>query len=140
MNGSTFVFCTGLSAVMLMTLACGRQAEVIDPHQLMMFAPLGQAAVPPTGPEAARRDLGRMLYHDVRLSRNQKISCNSCHPLSAYGADGQATSTGYREQRGSRNSPTVYNAAMQVSQFWDGRAADVEAQAKGPLLNPVEMA
>jgi cytochrome c peroxidase len=84
--------------------------------------------------------LGRMLYFDARLSKDQERSCNSCHPLAKYGADGEPTSQGYKGQRGNRNSPSVYNAAAQFVQFWDGRAADVEAQAKGPMLNPVEMA
>jgi len=85
-------------------------------------------------------DLGRMLYYDKRLSKNHDVACNSCHLLDAYGVDGEATSLGHRGQRGGRNSPTVYNAALHLAQFWDGRAPDVEAQAKGPVLNPVEMA
>ena len=92
----------------------------------------------PAGP--ALVDLGRMLYYDKRLSKNHDISCNSCHGLADFGVDGEATSPGHRGQRGDRNSPTVYNAAFHVAQFWDGRAADVEEQAKGPILNPVEMA
>ena len=85
-------------------------------------------------------DLGRMLYFDPRLSKNHDIACNSCHLLDAYGVDGEPTSPGHRGQRGGRNSPTVYNAATHLSQFWDGREPDVEAQAKGPVLNPIEMA
>jgi len=88
----------------------------------------------------AKIDLGRMLYYDARLSKNHDIACNSCHLLDAYGVDGQPTSPGHRGVRGERNSPTVYNAALHATQFWDGRAADVEEQAKGPILNPVEMA
>lgn len=84
--------------------------------------------------------LGKMLYHDKRLSKNHDISCNSCHMLDKYGVDSEKTSPGHKGQRGDRNSPTVYNAAMHVAQFWDGRAADVVEQAKGPVLNPVEMA
>ncbi|MEO8126933.1 MAG: cytochrome-c peroxidase [Bryobacteraceae bacterium] len=88
----------------------------------------------------AKVDLGRMLYFETRLSKNQKISCNTCHPLGSYGADGKRVSTGQGGQEGNRNSPTVYNAAAHFVQFWDGRASDVEEQAKGPVLNPVEMA
>jgi cytochrome c peroxidase len=84
--------------------------------------------------------LGRLLYYDARLSKNHDISCNSCHMLDRYGVDGKPTSPGHRGQLGERNSPTVYNAALHVAQFWDGRANDVEEQAKGPVLNPVEMA
>lgn len=88
----------------------------------------------------AQIDLGRMLYFDARLSKNQEISCNTCHDLERYGVDGEPTSSGHKGQRGARNSPTVYNAALHIAQFWDGRADDVEEQAQGPVLNPVEMA
>jgi len=88
----------------------------------------------------AKTELGRRLYYDKRLSKNHDISCNSCHSLSDYGVDGEPTSKGHREQRGGRNAPTVYNAAFHIAQFWDGRARDVEEQAKGPILNPIEMA
>jgi cytochrome c peroxidase len=88
--------------------------------------------------------LGRQLYYEKRLSKNHDLSCNSCHDLASYGVDARApvgaTSRGHKEQVGGRNSPTTYNAAGHVAQFWDGRAADVEAQAQGPVLNPVEMA
>jgi len=85
-------------------------------------------------------ELGRILYYDPRLSKNQDVSCNTCHLLDRGGVDGKPTSTGHRGQRGDRNAPTVYNAALEFVQFWDGRAANVEEQAKGPVLNPVEMA
>lgn len=84
--------------------------------------------------------LGRLLFFDTRLSKSQTISCNSCHQLDNHGVDGEATSLGHKGQRGDRNSPTVMNAGLHVAQFWDGRAADLEEQAKGPILNPVEMA
>ncbi len=88
----------------------------------------------------AKVDLGRMLFYETRLSKNHDLSCNSCHALDAYGVDGQRFSKGHRGQLGGRNSPTVYNAGNHVAQFWDGRAATLEDQAKGPILNPVEMA
>lgn len=84
-------------------------------------------------------DLGRMLYYENRMSINEKLSCNTCHDLARYGVDNEPTSPGHQGIRGSRNSPTVYNAALHVGQFWDGRAKDLEEQAKGPVLNPVEM-
>jgi cytochrome c peroxidase len=87
----------------------------------------------------AKIELGRMLYFDGRLSKTGQISCNSCHMLDAYGVDSLPTSPGHDGTFGERNSPTVYNAAAHLAQFWDGRAADVEAQAKGPVLNPIEM-
>jgi len=88
----------------------------------------------------ARVELGRALYYEKRLSKNHDIACNSCHQLDRFGVDGEPTSPGHKGQRGDRNSPTSLNAAFHIAQFWDGRAADVEAQAKGPVLNPVEMA
>lgn len=87
--------------------------------------------------------LGRQLYFETRLSKNHDLSCNSCHVLDSYGIDprpNNKTSEGHKGQFGGRNSPTSYNAALHFVQFWDGRAADVEEQAKGPILNPVEMA
>jgi cytochrome c peroxidase len=89
---------------------------------------------------AAKVDLGRMLFYDPRLSKKRNVSCNSCHDLLNYGVDGKPVSTGHDGQKGTRNSPSVYHAAGHIAQFWDGRAADVEEQAKGPVLNPVEMA
>jgi cytochrome c peroxidase len=84
--------------------------------------------------------LGRMLYFDKRFSKNHDISCNSCHILAHYGVDNRAKSKGHKGQLGARNSPSVYNAAGHLAQFWDGRSADVETQALVPILNPVEMA
>jgi cytochrome c peroxidase len=92
------------------------------------------------GDTPARVALGKALYFDARLSKNHDISCNSCHDVKRFGVDGEATSPGHKGQRGDRNSPTVFNAAGQFAQFWDGRAANVEEQAIGPILNPVEMA
>jgi cytochrome c peroxidase len=88
----------------------------------------------------AKIDLGRKLYYDGRLSLSGEIACNDCHLLDNFGVDGDPTSTGHNGQLGGRNSPTVYNAGGHLAQFWDGRAANLEEQAKGPVLNPVEMA
>jgi cytochrome c peroxidase len=85
-------------------------------------------------------ELGRQLYFEKRLSKNQDKSCNSCHLLSKFGVDGEPTSEGHKKQHGDRNAPTVFNAGGHFVQFWDGRAATLEDQAKGPMLNPVEMA
>lgn len=117
------------------------QPVAIDPADLTVFAPLPESVLAAAGtPSAEMVELGRMLFFEPRLSKNQKISCNSCHDLAKYGVDGLPTSEGHKGQHGSRNAPTVYNAAAHFVQFWDGRARDVEAQAKGPILNPVEMA
>ena len=121
------------------TAACQRTVRV-DPGQLRAFAPLDSAMVSPDNPiTPAKIALGRMLYYDTRLSADRTVSCNSCHALDNYGVDHRSTSLGIKQQHGGRNAPTVYHAAGQIAQFWDGRAPTVEEQAKGPILNPVEM-
>lgn len=103
--------------------------------------------IPTTAPELpgipaspAKVELGKMLYFDPRLSASHVISCNSCHNLGLGGADAESTSIGHRWQHGGRNAPTVFNAVFNQAQFWDGRAKDLEQQAGGPIVNPVEMA
>ena len=100
------------------------------------FAPL-------PGVKAARPELvslGRQLFWEPRLSASGKISCNSCHGLGSFGVDNKPTSSGHLGKLGGRNSPTVLNAGLHLAQFWDGRAKDLAEQAKGPILNPIEMA
>ncbi|NOR87288.1 MAG: c-type cytochrome [Bacteroidales bacterium] len=84
--------------------------------------------------------LGKKLYFDNRLSKDNTQSCNTCHNVETYGVDNEPTSKGDNGGLGTRNSPTTFNAAFHTTQFWDGREPDVEAQAGGPILNPVEMA
>ncbi|MCM0080331.1 cytochrome-c peroxidase [Geomonas sp. Red32] len=84
-------------------------------------------------------ELGKMLYFDPRLSASNLISCASCHNLGLGGVDLQETSVGHGWQKGPRNAPTVLNAVFNAAQFWDGRAKDLEAQAKGPVQAGVEM-
>ncbi|MDA8165943.1 MAG: cytochrome C peroxidase [Desulfobacteraceae bacterium] len=88
-----------------------------------------------------RIELGRMLYFEPGMSINRTQSCNSCHPLdlSHGGAENVPTSEGAMGKAGLRNAPTVLNAGFQIAQFWDGRAANLAEQAKGPILNPIEM-
>jgi cytochrome c peroxidase len=113
----------------------------VNAEALNLFAPLPAVMSSPDNPVTdAKVTLGRILYYDPRLSASQKISCNTCHPLDAYGAESTPVSTGHKNQKGTRNAPTVYNAAGHFVQFWDGRAPTVEEQAKGPITNPVEMA
>ena len=105
-----------------------------------LFKPLPKVAENPANPISdVKVALGKRLYLETRLSKNGKLSCNSCHSLSNFGVDNQPTSPGHDGRRGDRNSPTSFNAALHIAQFWDGRAPDVEAQALGPILNPIEM-
>ncbi len=131
----------GLAAVTFCVTTAG--AQQVNPGMLMMFKPAPPAdAIPsPANPLTPEKiDLGRMLYYETRLSKNQQISCNTCHDLANYGVDNKPVSLGHKNQEGARNSPTVYFAAGHIAQFWDGRAATVEEQAGMPILNPVEMA
>jgi cytochrome c peroxidase len=113
----------------------------INPRLLRRFQPLrSQLETPNNSLTTAKVELGRALFYDARLSKNQDVSCNTCHNLAAYGVDGLPTSQGHRGQHGTRNAPTVYNAAGHFAQFWDGRMETVEQQALGPILNPLEMA
>ncbi len=91
----------------------------------------------PTTPEKV--ELGRMLYFDPRFSATGTVSCNSCHNLMLGGDDNRPVSMGVQGQTGGRSSPTVWNSGFSSTQFWDGRAATLEDQAKGPVVNPVEM-
>lgn len=134
-------------AAILLSLAlaagCARKepAVEIERSQLAMFkAVTAPAILPADSMEGKQIALGRMLYFEPRLSLNQQISCNTCHQLTRYGVDSEPTSPGHKGQRGTRNSPTVFNAGFHFVQFWDGRAKDLAEQAKGPVLNPVEMA
>lgn len=99
-----------------------------------------QPVAPPNNPQSeAKIELGKMLYFDPRLSKNGVISCNSCHNVMLGGDDNRPNSVGVKDQRGGRGAPTVWNAAYQSVQFWDGRAPSLEEQAKGPVTNPIEM-
>lgn len=117
------------------------EAAEVDPDLLKLFAPSPATLESETNPVTEEKAaLGRMLFFETRLSKSQNISCNSCHILDRYGVDNQPVSTGHSGQKGKRNAPTVYYAAGHAVQFWDGRASDVEEQARAPVLNPAEMA
>jgi len=125
----------------VLALGCQRHEDVVfNSTDLAAFAPLPAVVSSEANPVTpAKVDLGWRLYYETQLSATGSQSCNSCHLLDAYGVDGRPVSTGVTGAQGGRNAPTVYNAAGHIAQFWDGRAADVEAQAKGPILNPIEM-
>jgi cytochrome c peroxidase len=99
-----------------------------------------QPIVPAAAGNAAMIELGKQLYFDPRLSKSGFISCNSCHNLSMGGSDNLKTSIGHNWHKGPINAPTVLNSSMNVAQFWDGRAKNLEEQAGGPIANPGEMA
>jgi cytochrome c peroxidase len=102
--------------------------------------PYGLAQVTDNPVTREKIELGKMLFFDPRLSASGVISCNTCHNLGTGGDDNLPTSVGHGWQQGPRNSPTVLNAVFNAAQFWDGRAEDLKAQAKGPIQAGVEMA
>ncbi|MDH5229485.1 MAG: cytochrome-c peroxidase [Gammaproteobacteria bacterium] len=106
------------------------------------FEPLpANPPIPADNPmTAAKIELGKQLFFDPRLSIDGTISCNSCHNVMSSGTDNRSVSVGVAGAKGGRSAPTVWNAAFLSAQFWDGRAATLEDQAKGPILAHVEMA
>jgi cytochrome c peroxidase len=133
-------------------IACGQGAveegtsESAASESVAQYASLFEP-IPETPPELEdnpaspeKVELGKMLYFEPRLSSSWLISCNTCHNLGLAGVDLLETSVGHGWQRGPRNAPTVLNAVFNVAQFWDGRAEDLEEQAKGPVQAGVEMA
>lgn len=117
-----------------------------EPRALRQQAAKFVSPVPDQMPGAeqdtpARVTLGKKLFFEKRLSINNSQSCNSCHVVDRQrgGVDNQPFSPGAKGKRGGRNSPTVLNAGFHSAQFWDGRASTLEEQAKGPILNPIEM-
>ncbi len=106
-----------------------------------LFKPI-PSMVPAVKDNAVTRDkvaLGKALFFDPRLSASGLLSCNTCHNLGMGGDDNLETSVGHGWQKGPRNAPTVFNAVFNIAQFWDGRAEDLKAQAKGPVQAGVEM-
>ncbi len=129
-----------LGALAVASVAMAQEGDQLQRTAQALFAPLPDVVDNPDNPVTAEKvELGKMLYYDPRLSLSGVFSCNSCHNLATYGVDNLETSTGHGWAQGPRNSPTVLNAAVHSSQFWDGRAKDVEEQAQGPVLNPIEM-
>lgn len=126
-------------------MACGKKQkeksddryEDLHPIATNFFQPISSLDL--EEPDADKVNLGKHLFFDTRLSGEGNISCNSCHNLKTFGVDNERFSPGDAPGTvGGRNSPTVFHAALHKMQFWDGRAADVEEQAGGPILNPLE--
>jgi len=104
------------------------------------FDHLYSPIAPPKAIDLGKVELGKKLYFDPRLSKSGFISCNSCHNLSMGGTDNLRSSIGHNWNKGPISAPTVLNSSFNIAQFWDGRAADLKAQAGGPIAKPGEMA
>lgn len=124
------------------TAVLGQSPADLRKKALEVTAPLPAKMPGSDNDTPALVSLGKKLYFEKRLSANNSQSCNSCHQVDGgkSGVDLEPTSPGAFGKRGGRNSPTTLNAGFHLAQFWDGRAADLAAQAKGPILNPGEMA
>ena len=120
-------------------LAWGDQDTMKRAQSLFKPIPATAPALKDNPATTAKLELGKKLFFDPRLSSSQLISCNTCHNLGLGGADLQETSVGHGWQKGPRNAPTVFNSVFDVAQFWDGRAPDLQSQAKGPVQASVEM-
>src|SRR6201996_1643523 len=128
-----------LSAVMLLVVGSfSVHSDQLPDGPINKFP--DKVAVPDDNPMTPEKiELGKKLFFDTRLSKNNKVSCNSCHNVMKSGDDGLPRSPGHEGKLGGRNSPTVFNSAFNSVQFWDGRAPSLEEQAKGPIINPLEM-
>jgi cytochrome c peroxidase len=112
----------------------------IEEQAKSLFKSLPKEAINKENPQTPEKiALGKKLYFEKALSKDNTQSCNTCHNVATYGVDNKSFSEGNNGSLGGRNSPTTFNAALHIAQFWDGREPDVEAQAGGPILNPVEM-
>jgi cytochrome c peroxidase len=89
--------------------------------------------------DARKVALGKKLFHEPKLSRDNSISCASCHDLRRAGTDHLPRSVGLGHAHGAVSAPTVFNSGFNFRQFWDGRAESLEAQVDGPLQSPSEM-
>ena len=112
-------------------------AAVAEPAWQALPARAPAPASNPSTPE--RVELGKMLFFDPRFSETGTVACATCHNVMEGGDDHRPVSIGVHGQKGGRSAPTVWNAAFLSAQFWDGRAATLEEQAAGPVVNPVEM-
>jgi cytochrome c peroxidase len=140
MKTRTLICTMALAAGMPVLL--GQNVADLREQAKSLFGPLPEKMPGSENDTPARIELGKQLYFDNRLSVNDSQSCNTCHRLdeNRAGVDNEKTSLGAHGKRGDRNSPTTLNAGFHFAQFWDGREPDLKSQAKGPVLNPVEMA
>jgi cytochrome c peroxidase len=138
MNKTVIVAGSSLSAFLSFSIVISAAGPTAAPPK----EPLGLQSItwPADTPYSpAKAELGRTLYFDKRLSADGTVSCATCHDPKFAFTDGAAVSTGIKAQKGGRSAPTVINRAWSLAQFWDGRAPSLEAQAIGPMANPIEM-
>src|SRR5262245_28545972 len=130
---------TVLSLLSALTCAACAEVEGATNERAEVTVHSGLASLPEPQVNMTKVLLGRRLFFDTRLSGDGTLSCASCHSFDHGGAEPRATSIGIGGAIGPINAPTVLNASLNFVQFWDGRAADLREQARGPLTNPIEM-
>ncbi|RFO96701.1 cytochrome B6 [Rhodoferax lacus] len=135
-----------ITATLLLPACKGQETQAVtvlaEHERFRAITHPSDALLPlPPGPDVDTQkvELGRRLFFEPRLSHDNSLSCASCHDLAHGGADNRPTATGIGKQLGPINTPTVFNAGLNIAQFWDGRADTLEAQAAGPVHNPLEM-
>ena len=139
---SILTLAAGLAASITPLHAADADAAALRAKAKALFPPLPDKMPGADKDTPERVALGKKLYFEKNISQNRTQSCNSCHQVDPgkAGVDNLPTSPGAFGKLGGRNSPTTLNAGFHIAQFWDGRAATLEDQAKGPVLNPGEMA
>ena len=125
-KNNMLLICLGAS-VIFSSVAISQQKEPIEPLPTSLKV------------DKAKVALGKKLFFDKRLSDDNSTSCESCHDLNTWGAENKAVSNGINQLQGTRNSPTLYNSALNFKQLWDGRANDLAHQVRGVVLSPVVM-
>ncbi len=129
---------TGAAILICLTLASINARG--DDFRIRIPLGLKEMRVPADNPLTKEKiELGKQLYFDARLSRDNTISCASCHDPKKGWSNSDRFATGVRGQKGGRSAPTICNSCYQSFQFWDGRALELEGQALGPIHNPIEM-
>lgn len=138
MKGIALRYLISVLAVVAISVALAADGKKSAPPPVPLgLLPIQWPKDNPYTPEKA--ELGKLLYFDPRISADNTVSCATCHGLKNAFTDGAAFSVGIKGQKGGRSAPTVINRAYSLAQFWDGRAATLEEQAKGPIQNPIEM-
>jgi len=116
-----------------------KKAQAVSYSEEDKLLGLPPVPIPDNNPQTpAKIALGEKLFHDKRFSIDGTVSCANCHNEKLAFTDGLRVSVGHSGKTGTRNAPTVLNAAFFQSQFWDGREPDLESQSKQPFVNPVE--
>ncbi len=140
MKTSAWIVTTAIGLLACMLVLGAGDSAPREKFEIDVPKGLPPVPVPDDNPmTAAKVELGKLLYFDKRLSKDESISCATCHDPQMAWAEHKPTSVGIHKQAGDRNAPTVINSAYLSSQFWDGRAASLEEQALGPIENPIEM-